>query len=176
MSSGGRFLWRVEIGRSAAGGVRLVVRSHRILDARMGVVGVVHWNVAVAVPQLGARDGRGRGGGSGGARVVLLVIFVARGRGTGLMLGRGVVSTHGLLVLCSAVMPSRGAGRRVRGVLLLPLLGIHGSRGWDWASDVWSLGACLRCGMGVEESKVRQPKQRRESWRQVSLGRQFGRL
>jgi hypothetical protein len=101
---------------------------HGVLDARVGVVSIVHGNVAVAVAHLrgcnggggrvtsGSRSGRSSAWMNGSAAVVLVVLVSARRRRLG-----GVVSGH----LGVAVVSSRGAGRACGGICLP--LGIHGA-------------------------------------------------
>lgn len=93
---------------------------HGILDAGVGIVGVVHRDVTVAVAQMG-----GGNGGLGrirrvdrGAAVVLVVFICWRRRLTRVVPGD----------LGAAVVSSRGAGRGRVGVRL-PLLVIHGMSG-----------------------------------------------
>lgn len=106
---------------------------HGILDAGVGIVGVVHRNVAVAVAQMGGGNGRLnlviRRVDGGAAVVLVLVVFICWRR----RLAR-VVPGH----LGAAVVSSRGAGRGRVGIRL-PLLVIHGISGHrgraDWETE-----------------------------------------
>lgn len=113
-------LWRVEPRRAAsARQVRLVVRSHGVLDAGVGIVGVVHGDVAAGV----AREGRGDGVQAAGA---VLGAGLQRERelrrelrqlgvGVGVRVGVRLVVMLALLVLVEAVGRRRSARRRRRG-------------------------------------------------------------
>lgn len=90
------------------------MRSHGILDASMGIVCVVHGNIAVTVAKVrssngrllsnGIRSGSGSSSGVNGGSAVVLVVFVCwRWR---LSLAR-VVPGH----LGAAVVSSRSTGR-----------------------------------------------------------------
>lgn len=121
----------LKVGGATTRSVRLVVRSHGIFDAGMGVVGVVHSNVSVAVARRGTHGHWGSGGRIGIARsrkvdgmtmtigvrvgvdvdlresgAVILAMVRTVGR-VGRRRLTGIVSGH----LSAAVVSSRGTGR-----------------------------------------------------------------
>lgn len=143
LGGGGGLLRRVQVDGTATREVRLVMRPHGILDAGVGIVGIMHSDVAVAVAHVGGGNGGGNGGGGGivvdggrgrsstrldGDAAVELVVFVSSGR-RGLA---SVVPGH----LAAAVMSPRGAGRGRVGIRLP--LGIHG---WRWLGGLRAAAA-----------------------------------
>ena len=119
----------MQAGRATARHVRLVMRPHRVLDACMRVVSVVHWHVPVAVAGLGRDHGRcigwdGRRRSDGGATVILLLLLLL----LVLVCGGGGGGRRGHLA--AAVVSSRSACGRVwiRLLVLMLPLGVHGGQ------------------------------------------------
>jgi hypothetical protein len=115
LGSRGQLLRGVQPSGATARQVRLVMGSHGILHARVGIVSVLHGDVAVAVAELGRGDGR-RCRVLGGSALVLLELE-AGGR-LGLL--------HLAIVFPRQLIVSVVSSRRDAGVLVGRPLGIHG--------------------------------------------------
>ena len=117
-------------GQTARELVLVVMRSHGVFDAGVGIVGVLHTNVAIAVAQLRARHGRGRCRRLRVQSALVRIEFEAGGR-LGLLrllsLAIAVVAGRHLIAAAAAItcISPRTAGACRVGVCL-PLL--HGCR------------------------------------------------
>lgn len=164
----------LKVGGATTRSVRLVVRSHGIFDAGMGVVGVVHSNVSVAVARRGAHGHWGSGGRIGIARsrkvdgmtmtigvrvgvdvdlresgAVILAMVRTVGRGGRRRL-TGIVSGH----LSAAVVSSRGTGRV--GILLPRRIHV-GQKGGERRT---AARAAARATTGIDEKRRKRGRGR----------------